>query len=149
MNIPQSFAELFAESNRSYPTEQDALCVQIYEFDAEAEKVAAARGQKVVLPGPNQLQIDIDSEQALSEFMRRLEAFNFELVSIEEIPSKTPGHYHIYLDFQGRPQPFTEWERLALQSALGDDPIRHFLNCLRAVSGVPNPTRLFEPLETP
>lgn len=35
-----------------------------YDFEEHAEEVAAERGQIVVLPKANQLQIDIDSEEA-------------------------------------------------------------------------------------
>ncbi len=117
-----------------------------YDFDAIAEEVAAKRGQVVVFPKPNQLQIDIDDIDQLNEFERRL-GFLFgwfpEGTKIDRNPSKSPDHLHITITFP-QDKVFSEWERLAMQSALNSDPIREYLNVARLLAGVQNPTRLFQ-----
>lgn len=116
-----------------------------YDFDIEAEEVAKARGLVVVLPQPNQLQIDIDSDELLSEFESRFETFQwreaFKPKKVDVKNSQHPGHYHVTITLS---EDVTEWQRLALQAALGDDPMRSYLNAMRAQFGVKNPSRLFE-----
>lgn len=133
-------------------TEKDEREIQSardeYDFDENCEDAAKARGQKVVLPLPNQLQIDIDNEEQLKEFERREESFATGYQPWRVSMLKTPSRSgfpacHITLTFAPE-RVFTDWERLALQSALGDDPIRAFLNTRRFFEGVKNPSRLFE-----
>lgn len=115
-----------------------------YDFDVAAEDVAKSRNQIVVYPKPNQLQLDLDTEDAFSEFQRRFGTMDFSdtppTVDIKESASGE-GHRHVTLTFN---KIFEEWERLAIQAALGDDPIRVFLNVKRKIHGIENPSRLFE-----
>lgn len=120
------------------------LVEEDYEFDQVAEDVAKQRGLVVVCPQDNQLQLDLDSEEAVVEFKRRLPLFFHDerpTVDLQPSASGVP-HYHATVSFQGRE--FEEWERIALQSVLGSDPMREYLNAKRLIYGVPNPTRLFE-----
>jgi len=108
----------------------------------------------VVYPEPNQLQIDLDSEDAfqaherlIKEFYQRLPPGEYQM-SIPPVvtPSKSGyPHRHITLSFEGRT--FTEWERIGMQMMLGSDPVRERLNALRLACGVEKPCRLFEPKE--
>lgn len=122
-----------------------------YEFDVMAEKVAASRGQVVVYPGPCEIQLDIDSVDQLSDCKERI----LRMIQMDVFPananvvvtnSKTEGHYHLTMTVSDKP--LTEWQRIALQAVLGSDPMREYLNCMRAMTGVENVTRLFETPET-
>lgn len=126
-----------------------------YDFDAECEEVARKRGLIVVMPEPNELQIDLDSEESRTEFYERLSNFNFGYSKIEDAldlewfnlcewfvsRSHTAGHFHAYLRTEHK---FTDLERIAWQAALGDDPVRFKLNMMRLRYGIKNPSRLFE-----
>lgn len=122
-----------------------------YNFNEVAEEAAAKKGLIVVLPEPNQLQIDVDSEEAYLEFCKRyqnmdMQYSNYGTPKIKETFSNSgPPHRHITLTFENHI--FTEWERIALQAVLGSDPIREYLNAKRLIFGEFNPTRLFEKRE--
>lgn len=113
-----------------------------YHFDTSATQAAEERGLVVVLPMANQLQLDLDSDAALNESIRRIDCFGFNCDMHVAESASGAGHYHGTLTFPERT--FTEWERIALQAALGSDSIREFLNARRLWQGVANPTRLFE-----
>lgn len=115
-----------------------------YDFNANCEAVAKERGLQVVFPRKNQLQIDVDSEEAFVEFERRLACFAFpQLTRVDVVPSASGlPHRHITLSFATRK--FSEWERIALQACLGSDPIREFMNAMRFERGEPRPSRLFQ-----
>lgn len=121
-----------------------------YDFDTRAEVIAAEKGLKVVFPAANQLQIDLDTHEAFVEYERRYECFLTGAASIltrhheVEVHPSASGlpHRHITISFADKI--FTEQERILVQAALNDDPLRVFLNTRRLLSGVENPTRLFE-----
>ncbi len=143
---PGPIAEEFPQLTEKERQETSAWLDE-YDFDANCEEIAKKRGQVVVFPKPNQLQIDIDTEAQWKEFQRREEAFSCSVEpwgSMEITPSKSglPSR-HITITFPTS-KTFTEWERIALQAALGSDPIREYLNALRNCCGIANPTRLFE-----
>lgn len=123
---------------------------QSYDFDESAEDVAKKRGQIVVFPNEDQLQIDIDSEEQYEMFQRRFQAFGIGSgisddrgYIMDEKPSKSglPSR-HITITCPGRK--FTEGERIAYQAALGSDPVREFLNAMRLYHGNEKPSRLFQ-----
>lgn len=129
-----------------------------YNFDLLASEIAESKGLIVVMPKPNQLQIDIDSDEQYAEFHRRLECFvrtyrDEQLFDMRdfgyeehESSSGLPKR-HITLTFWNHE--FTEQERILYQAALGDDVLRVFLNTKRLHFGVPSPSRLFEkPIST-
>lgn len=109
-----------------------------------AEDAAAEKGLIVVRPGPNQLQIDLDTEAAYIEFKRRLDYFRFDKGFTKQVNPSASGlpHRHVTLTFRDRT--FEPWERIALQAALGDDPIRVYLNAKRYDNHQEDPSRLFE-----
>jgi len=111
------------------------------------EEYAKSKGCRVVYPASNQLQLDIDSDAAFGEFVRRLADLRkwSRMESVPEMvitPSKSGlPHRHITLTFD---QNFGKWERIALQMLLGSDLVREKMNVLRTVRGNPQPVRLFE-----
>lgn len=120
----------------------------MYDFNANAEAEAAKRGCKVVYPLNNQVQLDIDSDKAYEAFQKRLSDLEHccpDLeIEIKENPSMSGlPHRHIYITFPGYKY-INKWKRIAIQFMLGSDHIRESLNTLRALSGVEDPTRLFE-----
>ena len=137
-----------------------------YDFDASADLAAEEAGCVVVFPEPNQLQIDIDTQEDLEYFRKRFKEFSklwgSHGISLKKKASRSKsgaGHYHIYislftydldgiddsLDFISKPLVLTETERILYQFALGSDKIRETLNTMRLITGVKMPTRLFEP----
>lgn len=129
-----------------FPTE--AFCAeddQTYSEHNEscAEKEAEARGQIVVYPGDDELQIDIDTEAQYETFEKNLYTLG-DCYKVRKKPSKSGHpHYHITLTRIGRP-PFSMWERIALQAILGSDLTRETMNALRYMNGVERPVRFFE-----
>lgn len=110
---------------------------------------AADQGQVVRLPFPDELLLDIDSEEAYQKFNNRayrltayLRDYGFGQVISHTIPSKEPGHYHIYVQVVGKT--FTAAERALLQAVLGSDINREFYSAARIMSGHPHPTLFFE-----
>mgnify|MGYP000533654303 CR=1 FL=1 len=113
-----------------------------YNFDESAEKVANERDQIVVYPKDNQLQIDIDNNEDFEVFENNMGALDLDChIAIKPSKSGLPNR-HITLTFDDRT--FSEYERIALQFALGSDPMRECLNIMRLEHGVEQPTRLFE-----
>jgi hypothetical protein len=112
--------------------------------DEAANKAATKKGLVVVYPKDNQIQIDIDSEEAYKEYRARFEKlFNDK---IQTIPSSSGlPNRHIYITFYNRYTAFTAQERIHLQSVLGSDPMRELLDTKRLLEGMTDrPTRLFE-----
>lgn len=104
-------------------------------------------GKTVVLPADNQLQIDIDSEEHYVAFLRSAEVVlrNWSdacEIEIEEHPS-TSGlpRRHITLTL---PFAVESWQRIALQAALGSDPVRELLSGTRLMRGDIHPTLFVE-----
>lgn len=120
-------------------------------FDA-CEAEAAKLGREVVLPTANQLQIDIDCDEAFRDFVRRFERLEEMLGGgkenvhvfheIHPSPSGEPGHYHVTIELPHAPR--SECERIFLQTLLGSDPMREALGWRRMVDGDPHPTLFFE-----
>ena len=126
-----------------------------YDFSAFAEVEAEKVGCIVVYPEPNQLQIDLDTEEAFIQHEKRFKelyqrtkhpAYQLKCDPLVK-PSKSGyPHRHITLTFNDHV--FTEWERIGMQMMLGSDPVRESLNALRLASGVSRPCRFFEPKES-
>lgn len=142
--------ELFQIEDDSDFSKNEKLRQEEYEFDVAAEEVAKSRNMCVVLPQSNQLQIDLDTEEDYQEFLRRFDEFRadgnetFNRGIKTEIYCSASGfpHRHVYITFKDRT--FTELERILIQAALNDDPLRVYLNTKRFLYGVKNPSRLFE-----
>lgn len=108
---------------------------------AEAEQ----NGWKIVVPAPNELQIDIDSASQYDKHNHALEAFLrfFQIGGVESHGSKSgaPGKLHITITLMNEVSPL---ERIALQSLLGSDPRRELLSYVRLKLNDPVPTLFME-----
>jgi len=105
---------------------------------------ARKEGLRVVVPTAFELQIDIDSEEALFEFERRYDfARQLGLVSSYSMrPSKSGGErYHVTARV---PLKITPLERITLQAILGSDWRREILSLERLNKGDAIPTLFFE-----
>jgi hypothetical protein len=113
------------------------------EFKDDQDKYAQKHNLKIVLPEPNQLQLDIDSTK-LPEFHEHhiyiLEQFN-KVTAVRTTKSKS-GNMHVYIDLE---RPVDPYERIALQACLGSDLKRELLtlNNLKDPSNT-RPQFLFE-----
>lgn len=109
--------------------------------DAYVKRVEA-EGFKVVFPADDELQVDIDNETHYDAFKRSWEIFSRDEpgATMEEHPSKSglPSR-HVTITL---PYIVDEWQRIALQAALGSDPVRELLSAMRLQNGV-RPATLF------
>ncbi|MCK5027929.1 MAG: hypothetical protein KAS07_05915, partial [Candidatus Pacebacteria bacterium] len=107
----------------------NTLYEEFEEYDVE--EVAARFSCFVVYRKSNQLQIDIDSVDAMDIYVRRRrELLALGWVFTEDInPSKSRGcRKHITLTFA---KSIGEWKAVGLQLMLGSDPMRENMNALR------------------
>lgn len=119
-----------------------------YDFDTSCEDAAADKNCVVVYPEDNELFIDIDNDNQLRIFEKRIKEIAPLLnggVSVDKKPSSTPGHFHIIVRADG--ESFNEIERILFQAILGSDLVRETLSTFRHLRGDKNPTRLFRPVE--
>lgn len=131
-----------------------------YDWDEDCYLTALTRGLVVITPKWNQIQLDLDDDKAFKEFERRFEGFQgvcsedspyrpdlFMGAIEQEVMASSSGfpHRHVYLTFKDvdMRHAFSDTERILLQAALNDDPLRVFLNTMRMMSGISNPSRLF------
>jgi hypothetical protein len=110
----------------------------------DLENTARNLGMVVHYPDNNALFVDLDSPATLNEFYKRFAVLKAAepdaWVNVKQ--SKSPGHFHAVV---GLPRRVKQWERIALQAALGSDPKRELLACLkRTETGGPGPTCFFE-----
>lgn len=107
-------------------------------------KTEERAGRRIVLPAPNQLFIDIDTNEAYEHFKKQLSILDESVgTKMQEYPSKSGlphRHITITLDFAV----LHSWQRLALQAALGSDPIREVLACVQLLYGDENPSLFSE-----
>lgn len=119
---------------------------------ANAYAEAEANGCTVKLPAPNQLFVDIDSEDGAMWFCLNIGKVSEQVgvVDTERHPSRsgTPLHEHVTVTLA---REVTEMERILLQAVLGSDRKREALSWVRLVNNDPNPTLFFEkkPLQLP
>ena len=114
------------------------------EPSAPAIKRAKKDGLWVILPAPNELLIDIDTEEQYQTFLKALPRFErVELIQDwREEPSRSglPAR-HIYVQLH---KDIDALERIALQACLGSDLRRESLSLIRWLRDDPNPTLFFE-----
>lgn len=111
-----------------------------------AQAQAKLRGQVVVLPGPRELFVDIDSVDQLKMFFDRIEKLKaqFEEGHVNYVirSSRSGGdRFHIVVTL---PLPLQPFERIAYQAILGSDPVRELLSIARINYGCEHPTIFFE-----
>lgn len=112
---------------------------------ATVEAIAAARGKVVVYPADDELQLDLDGEDAVCFFREQMVRFNKEVVRVVKhtiTPSTRPGHWHATLKLER--SVYDEVERVLFQALLGSDRVRELLTLVRARRGDKRPSRLFE-----
>lgn len=111
--------------------------------DAMEEK-AESLGLKVIVPPCNSLALDLDTDDQFAVYQRNFEVFkrhSEDLVAeVFETASKS-NHRHIYIKLK-RALPMHQ--RLALQAALGSDPMKELLGNLRTELGEGTPIAMFE-----
>lgn len=109
------------------------------------EAQAQARGQVAVVPKENELFIDIDNLHSLERFYKALVALSRndnDAFDVTIRSSKSGGvHFHIVVTLR---RDVSTLERIALQAALGSDPVREIISLARIRAGNPNPTVFFE-----
>jgi hypothetical protein len=109
-----------------------------------AYREAADHNLEVVLPEPYDLLIDIDNEADMARFDRGMDFIikHFNGQVIKSTPSRSglpKRHIIVRLD-----RPVTDAERIALQAALGSDPVREILGIVRVQHKDPHPTLFLE-----
>lgn len=113
---------------------------------AHAEATANSRGLIVVLPGDEDLFIDIDDAESMAVFDRNIEIVKASdnVIEIKKTPSPSgkDGRFHIVVTL-GRPIK-DALERIMMQALLGSDRLHETLSWQGAVRGDANPTLFFE-----
>ena len=102
-----------------------------------------AEGFSIFYPEPNELCLDIDSEEDYQKFLARFQYLSREVdnpyIAFKEFQSSTKGHRHIIITL---PYDVDRFERLALQAVLGSDPIKEMLSIFRIWQGDKFPSLL-------
>lgn len=118
-----------------------------YDADKSREEYIAkmqAEGYRIVYPAPDELQIDMDTDEHFETFKHQVKILIREYPNIEYTinPSKNglPGrHATIKMPF-----PMQNEERIAWQAAMGSDPIRELISLMRIKRGDNYPTIFVE-----
>jgi hypothetical protein len=119
-----------------------------YELECEPEKKAAELGQHVVYPADDELFLDVDDgKKGLERVDRSIMILNdavgrdtIKIVSTS--PSKSGIGLHIVLKVDRK---IDAWMRVALQAAMGSDPMRELLTSAHLLKGsLEKPTLFFE-----
>ncbi len=109
-----------------------------------AELEAEKYGGQVVYPTQYELQLDLDSEEAVEGFRSRLRWLE-KIIPVKQFgigPSRSPGKFHAVVELE---KPVSsDMERILLQACLGSDPIRELLSYRRVLERDPHPTLFIE-----
>lgn len=130
-------AELASTTEQEYVEDREAFVKRMEET-----------GHKVEYPADNEAQLDIDTEEQWLLFLKLWDILYREIVR----EYGTPPYYHTVYSDSGPPHrhvkvilPFiigSHWERCAWQAALGSDPTRELLGCIRTMRNDEHPTLL-------
>ncbi len=122
--------------------------VEEYEFNETREEFIARmidEGFMVVEPKPNELFIDIDNDEQYRIFNKNFEILQREYKSAcisYDKPSKSGlPRRHIIVCMPWR---LRDIERIAWQGALGSDPTRELVSCIRLKRDTVKPTIFIE-----
>ena len=101
-------------------------------MNSNPDKFAKANGLTIVVPEPNQLQLDIDSPKLPANYAEQLEILGCirKITSVRQTTSKS-GNIHVYIDLDG---PIAPVERVLLQACMGSDQKRELLTFLNMQS---------------
>ena len=109
----------------------------------EGREEALANGWQVIVPKDNELILDIDTEEQISNSIEAMQSFD-DLISFSATyPSKSgePNHYHVYITLYS---PLSIIERIAFQAILGSDRLRELNAFRRYMLKDPEPILAFE-----
>jgi hypothetical protein len=108
------------------------------------DKLAAEAACVLVTGAPNELLIDLDTDEQFQQFKKMLPHLReqYGVSSVEGYLSRH-GNRHIVVTLYN---PVELEERLFLQAVLGSDPLREFLSYRRVQVGSANPSVLFRPV---
>ncbi len=130
---------------------EDDHAQEEYDFDEDYEALATQRNQVIQYAEDHELLIDLDSDDALRLFLRRLvESTNdrfivgaegWEVCEAFVRPSKTAGHYHAMVTLNSDIK--DDFYKIAMQVFYGSDPIRESMNIKRVVGCSKRWNRLF------
>lgn len=100
----------------------------------------------IVLPAPNQLQIDYDVPELPEIFEKSLFVLTQAFCDLNRfltyrVTKSRHDNLHVTIDL---PQVITDTERIAWQSILGSDPTREALSMMSVRRGIAHPTLLIE-----
>jgi len=102
------------------------------------------QGYMIVLPAPDELQVDMDTEEHYSLFRKQMKSLilKYPDISVDTYPSRNglPGRHAVIK----MPFVMTDAERIAWQAALGSDPFREIMSLFRLRNGDVNPTLFVE-----
>ena len=107
-------------------------------------------GLEIVLPNPNELFVDLDSEQAYELFLAQIEVLKqiLDVTEVSTYPSKSGlpcRHARVTVRIpKTRGGTLGVMERLALQTMLGSDRRCEILRYMRHCFNDPNPTLFLE-----
>jgi hypothetical protein len=106
---------------------------------------AKQKNLEVKIPAADELYLDIDTPEQWGIFLRSFDVVR-RYLGVEEYKrtassSGRAGRYHVVIKMK---EPMTSFERIALQAALGSDPMREILSLMRIYQNNPHPTLLFE-----
>jgi hypothetical protein len=127
----------------------------MYDSRQNTQKLAEyanANGLEIVIPGPKELFIDLDSEQGYELFKNQLEVLQqfVEAVITRDEPSRSGlPHRHIVVNVtvsknEGTNGVPSEPEKMALQTMLGSDRRCEILRYMRWRQHDPHPTLFLE-----
>lgn len=129
-------AKSFKEGEEEYDSNEDR---------EEYIKRMQAEGFLVVLPKPNEVFIDMDTDQQYNVFMLMIQVFmrDIGIVDYKVRPSKSGlPHRHALVTMPFDIQ--SDIERVAYQAAMGSDPLRESLTLVRIRRGDIHPTLFIE-----
>lgn len=109
---------------------------------------AVSEGMEVVISDRRTLLLDLDDEAAKARYRQFLPRFEelFPIEKKEAWKSKSGAGMHVKLTlYQDAPVE----ARLAMQAALGSDPMREMLGLKRVWNGIEEPSLLFKPARKP
>jgi hypothetical protein len=108
-------------------------------------EIAVEKKLKVILPKPNEIFIDIDSDSQYADFITQKNEFIDNVGGIERViayPSKSGlPHRHIIITLN---KDYTPLEQIALCYFFGSDTTRNDLAVYQAIEGLPTPICFFE-----
>jgi hypothetical protein len=101
------------------------------------------KGFRVVLPEPNQLLIDLDTEEQFVTFEKQYKRFVevHECTHVVTVSKGGPPGRHVIVNL---PFEIDAAKRITLQGILGSDPMRELLSYFRLQKGDPHPTLFVE-----